>query len=302
SIADGSTSDLSEIGSLYNFPSAIRQRSDSLTNLFNLSEDSASVSNLSVASYSLSQHSCDYGPTTTIPNSFINGNGSDSNKILRKQYSSSHKNLYDDPSSTSSPHHGHFSDYTSRQNNNSTSHYQTTNTQSNSSTNGYYCNTSLSDSSSIGSNINEYRKSFPAKTADCVLNTIGLGGVNTTTSGDDIDATDKCGLISSADYDDNESDDCDDIIENGINNVGDLSSFNDGGGAHSYYAGSSDENEQIQNPSNSASATTDNNGTTTTTATTITKSLQKKTNGKLRKTVMNNVVDRLINSGKGIKC
>ncbi|CAF0724370.1 unnamed protein product [Didymodactylos carnosus] len=306
SIADGSISDLSEIGSLYNFAGIIRQRSDSLTNLFNLSEDSASVSNLSVASYSLSQHSCDYGSTTattTIPSSSANSGGLDSNKISRKPFSSSYKNLYDKPSSTTS---SRFSDCSSRHNNNFTSHYQTTNIQSNGSTNNYFCNTSLSGSSSSGSNINEYRKSFPSKTADSVLNTIGLGGINTTTSsgGGDIDATDKCGLISCADYADNELDDCDDFIENGVNNVDDLSSINDGGGAHSYYVDSSDENEQIQNISNvrhnsgtSANTTTGNNS-----ATTSTKSLQKKSNGKLRKAMMNNVVDRLINSGKGVKC
>lgn len=61
----GSTSDLSEIESVCSLSANVRQRSDSLTNLFNMSEDSASLSNFSIASYSLSQTSYDNGSPTT---------------------------------------------------------------------------------------------------------------------------------------------------------------------------------------------------------------------------------------------
>jgi len=61
----GSISDLSEIESVYNLSTNVRQRSDSLTNLFNMSEDNTSLSNFSIASYSLSQNSYDNGSPTT---------------------------------------------------------------------------------------------------------------------------------------------------------------------------------------------------------------------------------------------
>lgn len=54
-----SSSDLSEIESVCSLSTNVRQRSDSLTNLFHLSEDNTSVSNLSLASYSNSQRSMD---------------------------------------------------------------------------------------------------------------------------------------------------------------------------------------------------------------------------------------------------
>jgi len=61
----GSTSDLSEIESVCSLSTNHRQKSDSLTNLFNMSEDNTSLSNLSIASYSLSQHSYDNSSPTT---------------------------------------------------------------------------------------------------------------------------------------------------------------------------------------------------------------------------------------------
>ncbi|CAF0822438.1 unnamed protein product [Rotaria sp. Silwood1] len=120
----GSTSDISEIGSVCSLSTNIRQKSDSLTNLFNMSEDNSSVSNLSIASYSLSQNSYDNGSPTTFTTlssqqTFIN-NGSEKNRSRRSACSS-----------TSS------------------------------------------------------QKSFPIKTAETVLNTIGM---HTSSS-------DKCGLI-----------------------------------------------------------------------------------------------------------
>ena len=64
SITD-STSDLSEIESVCSLSTNhSRQRSDSLTNLFNMSEDNTSLSNFSIASYSLSQTSYDNGSPT----------------------------------------------------------------------------------------------------------------------------------------------------------------------------------------------------------------------------------------------
>ncbi|CAF0977416.1 unnamed protein product [Adineta ricciae] len=60
----GSTSDLSEIESVCSLSTNPRQRSDSLTNLFNMSEDNTSLSNLSIASYTLSQHSYDNSSPT----------------------------------------------------------------------------------------------------------------------------------------------------------------------------------------------------------------------------------------------
>ncbi|CAF2750809.1 unnamed protein product [Rotaria sp. Silwood2] len=120
----GSASDISEIDSVCSLSTNIRQKSDSLTNLFNMSEDNSSVSNLSIASYSLSQNSYDNGSPTTFTTlssqqTFIN-NGSEKTRSRRSACSS-----------TSS------------------------------------------------------QKSFPIKTAETVLNTIGM---HTSSS-------DKCGLI-----------------------------------------------------------------------------------------------------------
>ena len=64
----GSTSDLSEIESVCSLSTNPRQRSDSLTNLFNMSEDNTSLSNLSIASYTLSQHSYDNSSPTIYTN------------------------------------------------------------------------------------------------------------------------------------------------------------------------------------------------------------------------------------------
>ncbi|CAF3129225.1 unnamed protein product [Rotaria socialis] len=95
----GSTSDLSEIGSVCSLSANNRQKSDSLTNLFNMSEDNSSVSNLSIASYSLSQNSYDNGSPTTFTTlssqqTFIN-NGSEKARSGRSVCSatSSQKNF-----------------------------------------------------------------------------------------------------------------------------------------------------------------------------------------------------------------
>ena len=60
------TGDSSGIESVCSLSANTRQRSDSLTNLFNMSEDTTSLSNFRVASYSLSQNSYDNGSPTTI--------------------------------------------------------------------------------------------------------------------------------------------------------------------------------------------------------------------------------------------
>jgi len=89
----GSTSDLSEIESVYNLSTIVRQRSDSLTNLFNMSEDNTSLSNFSIASYSLSQNSYDNGSPTTYttispqPTS-INANSEKTSRLRRSACSS----------------------------------------------------------------------------------------------------------------------------------------------------------------------------------------------------------------------
>ena len=57
---------MSEIESVCSLSTNIRERSDSLTNLFNMSEDNASLSNFSIASYSLSQRSYDNSSPTTF--------------------------------------------------------------------------------------------------------------------------------------------------------------------------------------------------------------------------------------------
>lgn len=277
----GSTSDLSEIGSVYSLSAIVRQRSDSLTNLFNMSEDSASLSNLSVASYTLSQHSCDYGlsaPSNTLTttslvsstpspvaapptsshhyqsvsssNATSHTNGSD--KMSRKQYSSSYRNLTEEPGS---PSNFRVLGGSSRRSGDGARHH-------------HFCATSLSGGSSTSSS----QKSFPIKTAETVLNTIGI---NTALSGSDL--TDKCGLIAN-DGNDIENNDDDDDERLGD----DVQSFCDG-----HYVDSSDENELdlVSTKTSSLGAT----GTTSTTST-------SHTGRGLRKTVLNNV-DRLLNSG-----
>ncbi|UJR35639.1 hypothetical protein I4U23_028389 [Adineta vaga] len=270
----GSTSDLSELGSVYCLSTMAKQRSDSLTNLFHMSEDSTSLSNLSIASYSLSQHSCENGsytnPTTysTISPVMIstqqqqqqqqqqqstsNNHGSD--KISRKQYSSSYRSLTEEPSSPITirkvnPNLNH----SSRRSGDSTRHY-------------HFCSSNLSGSSSTTSS----QKSFPIKTAETVLNTIGI---NTSTVLND-DLTDKCGLIAHDANDiENNDDDHDNNNTNKINLHDDTQSFGD-----SHYVDSSDENDFDMISSRNATS-----GTT-------------QTGRGLRKTVLNNV-DRLLNSG-----
>ena len=109
SIAD-STSDLSEIESVCSLSTThSRQRSDSLTNLFNMSEDNTSLSNFSIASYSLSQTSYDNGSPTTCttlspqPSSSLNMNSDRTTRSRRSIGSlttSSQKNFSIKPAET----------------------------------------------------------------------------------------------------------------------------------------------------------------------------------------------------------
>jgi len=252
----GSTSDLSEIGSVGCLPSLIKQRSDSLTNLFNMSEDSTSLSNLSIASYSLSQHSCENGsytnPTSsstisplTISTQQTSINNNDSDKIARKQYSSSYRNLTDEQNSPTN--NRKLATASSRRSGDSTRHY-------------HFGSTNMSGGSSSTSSS---QKSFPAKTAETVLNTIGIN-----TSSPNNDLTDKCGLIAN-DANDIENNDDDD---NNQNQYDDLQNY-----CENHYIDSSDENELDMTTSRQTSGTT-------------------QTGRGLRKTVLNNV-DRLLNSG-----
>ncbi|CAF0865699.1 unnamed protein product [Adineta steineri] len=267
----GSTSDLSELGSVYCLSTIIKQRSDSLTNLFHMSEDSTSLSNLSIASYSLSQHSCENNsytnPTTyslispvTVSSSppppqqqqqqqqlqTSTNNGSD--KISRKQYSSSYRSLTEEQTSPINYRKANVNNPNSRRSGDSTRHY-------------YFCSTNLSGSSSTTSS----QKSFPIKTAETVLNTIGINTSNN-------DLTDKCGLIANDGNDiENNDDDNNNITKS--NQHDDTQSFCD-----SHYVDSSDENEydMISSRNSSTNPTQTGRG--------------------LRKTVLNNV-DRLLNSG-----
>lgn len=191
----GSTSDLSEAGSVYCLSLPIKERSDSLNNLFNMSEDSTSLSNLSLASYSLSQHSYETSSFTNpsnyttlspiainIQSTIVNN---ETEKISRKQYSSSYRSLTEEQSSPiitrkSQP----ITTTYSRRSGDLTRHYP-------------FSSTNPSGSSSTTSS----QKSFPIKTAETVLNTIGI----TKTSSND-DLTDKRGLITNDDDDDDDDD------------------------------------------------------------------------------------------------
>ena len=92
----GSSSDLSEIESVCSVSTPFRQKSDSLTNLFHLSEDNTSVSNLSLASYSPSQHSADCNSPATFTSlstqSTFYGQGSDKSSRTRRSMCSLNSN------------------------------------------------------------------------------------------------------------------------------------------------------------------------------------------------------------------
>ncbi|CAF0905922.1 unnamed protein product [Adineta ricciae] len=266
---NGSTSDLSELGSVYCLSTIAKQRSDSLTNLFHMSEDSTSLSNLSIASYSLSQHSCENGsyinPATHLSTSPVTlstpcqqqstsiNHGSD--KISRKQYSSSYRSLTEESSSpiTIRRINPNLNNNSSRRSGDSTRHY--------------HFSTNLSGSSSTTSS----QKSFPIKTAETVLNTIGI---NTSAVLND-DLTDKCGLIA---HDANDIENNDDNAN--YNNIISKSNLHDDNQSFcdSHYVDSSDENDLEMISSRNASSGTSQTGRG------------------LRKTVLNNV-DRLLNSG-----
>ena len=251
-------SDVSDSGSVYSLPTAIKQRSDSLTNLFYMSEDSESLSNLSIASYSLSQHSYENpsctnltAHTTTSPvmissqqqqqYSISNNDGSD--KISRKQWNSSYRSLNDEQSSPTN----------NRKfilNNNNHSH------RSGDSTRYYYFYSSnISGNSSTASS----QKIFPIKTAETVLNTIGI---NTSLSNDDL--MDKYGLIA---HDGNDLDNNDDDHNNQTQ----------------------DQQHQYDDMQNTCDSSEENE------LDMITSSTVQMGRG-LRKTVLSNV-DRLLNSG-----
>ncbi len=223
-----------------------------------MSEDSTSLSNLSIASYSLSQHSCENGsytnPTTystispitiSVQQTSINTNESD--KISRKQYSSSYRNLTDEQNSPTNTR--KINTNSSRRSGDSTRHY-------------HFGSNNMSGSSSTTSS----QKSFPIKTAETVLNTIGI-----TTSSSNSDLTDKCGLIAN-DGNDIENNDDEDNNQNQQHQYEDLQSF-----CESHYIDSSDENELDMISSRQTAGTI-------------------QPGRGLRKTVLNNV-DRLLNSG-----
>jgi hypothetical protein len=218
-----------------------------------MSEDNTSLSNLSIASYSLSQHSCENGPytspSTILPVTIASpppqqqtsiNNGSD--KISRKQYSSSYRSLTEEQNSPTNIRKSHPANTHARRSGDSIRHY-------------HFCSTNLSESSSTTSS----QKSFPIKTAETVLNTIGI---NTSSSNNDL--TDKCGLIA---HDGNDIENTDDDNQH-QNPHDDVQSF-----CESHYVDSSDENELD-----------------------MTSSRTSQTGRGLRKTVLNNV-DRLLNSG-----
>lgn len=261
----GSTSDISEIGSVYCLPTLIKQRSDSLTNLFHMSEDSTSLSNLSIASYSLSQHSCENGaytnPSTTTPHSTVSpanmaisqiSTTNESDRISHKQYSSSYRSLNETQNSPPNHRKSIGTHNASRRSGDSTRHY-------------HFCSSNISGSSSTTSS----QKSFPIKTAETVLNTIGI---NTASSYSDL--TDRCGLIANDgnDIENNDDDDDDPNLHSHPNDEPQNYCEN-------HYVDSSDENEldMIASKQTTSSHTAQNGRG-------------------LRKTVLNNV-DRLLNSG-----
>jgi hypothetical protein len=223
-----------------------------------MSEDSTSLSNLSIASYSLSQHSGENGsytnPTTyttvspvTISSQQQTSTNNGSDKISRKQYSSSYRSLTEDQNSpTNNRKLNANNNLNTRRSGDSTRHY-------------HFYSTNLSGSSSTTSS----QKSFPVKTAETVLNTIGI---NTSSSNNDL--TDKCGLIAH-DGNDIENND-DEKTSNHQQQYDDQQNYCD-----NHYVDSSDENELDMTSSR-------NNST--------------QTGRGLRKTVLNNV-DRLLNSG-----
>lgn len=228
-----------------------------------MSEDSTSLSNLSIASYSLSQHSCENSsytnPTTysTISPVTITINqqtsiNNESDKISRKQYSSSYRSLTEEQSSPTINRKLNTNTNNSRRSGDSTRHY-------------HFCSTNLSGSSSTTSS----QKSFPIKTAETVLNTIGI-----TTSSSNSDLTDKCGLIANDGNDiENNDDDDSNNNQNLQHQYDDSQNFCD-----NHYVDSSDENELDMISSRQQSSGTIQTGRG------------------LRKTVLNNV-DRLLNSG-----
>jgi hypothetical protein len=230
-----------------------------------MSEDSTSLSNLSVASYSLSQHSCENSsytnPTTyttlsLVPMSSVQQQqqqqtsiNNESDKISRKQYSSSYRSLTEEQNSPTNNRKLNTNTNSSRRSGDSTRHY-------------HFCSTNISGSSSTTSS----QKSFPIKTAETVLNTIGI-----TTSSSNSDLTDKCGLIANDANDIDNNDDEDN--QNLQHQYDDLQNFCD-----SHYVDSSDENELDMMSSRQQPSGTIQTGRG------------------LRKTVLNNV-DRLLNSG-----
>lgn len=89
-----SSSDLSEIESVCSLATNVRQRSDSLTNLFHLSEDNTSVSNLSLASVSHSQRSMDNSsPTVQSALSFYSDKSSRTRRSVTSLNSQSQKSF-----------------------------------------------------------------------------------------------------------------------------------------------------------------------------------------------------------------
>ena len=224
-----------------------------------MSEDSASLSNLSIASYSLSQHSCDNAsytnPTVCTPLSPLTvsspqpppppvATNDEGDKMSRKQYSSSYRNLADESHSPTSAR--KITTNNSRRSGDATRPYQFGSTNP-----------------SVNSSATSSQKSFPIKTAETVLNTIGI------TASSNNDLTDKCGLIANDgnDLDNNEDED------HHHHPFDDVQSFSE-----SHYVDSSDENELDMTASRHSTGTSSQTGRG------------------LRKTVLNNM-DRLLNSG-----
>lgn len=89
-----SSSDLSEIESVCSLATNVRQRSDSLNNLFHLAEDNTSVSNLSLASASHSQRSMDNNsPTVQSSLSFYSDKSSRTRRSITSLNSQSQKSF-----------------------------------------------------------------------------------------------------------------------------------------------------------------------------------------------------------------
>ena len=173
--------------------------------------------------------------------------------MSRKQYSSSYRNLAEEPTSPIVTRGTNGNQPTgSRRSGDATRHY-------------HFNSTNQSGNSSTASS----QKSFPVKTAETVLNTIGL-----TKSSSNNDLTDKCGLIAN-DGNDIENTDDDDEHQHHHRRVhpyDDVQSYCD-----NPHVDSSDENELDMTSSRSSTGTS-------------------QAGRGLRKTVLNNV-DRLLNSG-----